>query len=274
MTVALLSSGCAKPAASVPGAFPVAEPALFIDGIPVDQAVVDAVVAGLTPERRAMVLRGEAKQQLEGQLVVGELLYRSALEHKLHELPEQKTALAMAARDVLANAEVERIKREAVTEADIDAAYASNADTYGVIQYNARHILVSSEERANALLAELNDGADFAAVAQANSEDPGTKDIGGELGWFQAEQMVPSFSAAASTAEVGAYVGPVKSPFGHHILQVTDKRESIPLEMVRDEIRMKLEEDAINRILKGMREAAVVTHPNDGARTPSATETP
>lgn len=274
VVAALFLSGCAKPSAPVPGAFAVSEPALFINGVPVDESVVNAVIAGLSPERRAMVLRGEAQQQLEGQLVVGELLYQAAIEHGLHELPEQQTALAMAARDVLANAEVERIKREAVSDADVEAAYASNTETYGVVQYNARHILVSSEERALELLAELNGGADFAAVAKANSEDPGTQDLGGELGWFQAEQMVPAFAEAASTAEVGAFVGPVKSPFGQHILQVTDTRAAIPLEDVQDEIRTSLEDAAVNRILKEMREAAVVTYPNKGAQVPSAPEAP
>lgn len=79
-------------------------------------------------------------------------------------------------------------------------------------------------ERARQVLAELEGGRDFAAVARQYSDDPGSREQGGDLGWFGRGRMVPEFEAAAFAAQPGEIVGPVASAFGVHVLQVTDQR--------------------------------------------------
>ncbi len=83
----------------------------------------------------------------------------------------------------------------------------------------------SARTRAEAVLAELRSGLDFEAVARQHSDDSGTREQGGDLGWFGRGRMVPSFEEAAFGAPVGELVGPVESTFGYHILQVIDRRE-------------------------------------------------
>lgn len=82
----------------------------------------------------------------------------------------------------------------------------------------------SARARAEAVLDELRTGRDFDAVARQNSDDPGTREQGGDLGWFGRGRMVPSFEEAAFDAALGELVGPVESPFGYHVLQVIDRR--------------------------------------------------
>ena len=87
-------------------------------------------------------------------------------------------------------------------------------------QVQARHILVKSQGQANAIEAQLKKGADFATLAKANSIDPGSKDKGGELGWFGPGQMVPAFQKAAFALQPGQISAPVQTPFGWHVIQV------------------------------------------------------
>ncbi len=86
----------------------------------------------------------------------------------------------------------------------------------------ARHILVDSEEKCNQLKDEIAAGADFAEVAKKNSSCPSGSN-GGELGSFGQGAMVPEFDEVCFNGEVGVVHGPVKTQFGYHLLEVTDR---------------------------------------------------
>ncbi len=111
-----------------------------------------------------------------------------------------------------------------------NALEASLADALvpddGALLYaDVRHILVEDEQTAVQALQALKDGEAFAALARAISTDPGSGARGGELGESYVGNYVREFRAAIESAEIGALVGPVKSEFGYHILQVRSKEE-------------------------------------------------
>lgn len=86
----------------------------------------------------------------------------------------------------------------------------------------ARHILVETEEQCLALKQKVAGGADFAELAKAHSQCPSGQQ-GGDLGQFGPGMMVPEFDKVVFSAEVGSVEGPVKTMFGYHLLQVTER---------------------------------------------------
>ena len=87
---------------------------------------------------------------------------------------------------------------------------------------SARHILVDSEEICIELKKEIEAGASFADVAKENSSCPSGKD-GGDLGTFRPGQMVKEFDTVVFNDEVGKVIGPVKTQFGHHLIEITSR---------------------------------------------------
>jgi peptidyl-prolyl cis-trans isomerase C len=88
---------------------------------------------------------------------------------------------------------------------------------------SARHILVPTEARAKELKAEIDGGADFAAVAQKNSQCPSSQQ-GGDLGSFGPGEMVPEFDRVVfGDLPVGETSEPVKTEFGYHLIQVQNR---------------------------------------------------
>lgn len=127
-----------------------------------------------------------------------------------------------------------------------------------VQQYKARHILISpnpirSQQDALALAASIKQrilaGEDFTLLAKQNSDDHGTALSGGELGWVDADDMVPSFAQVLKTAPEGRLVGPVQSPFGWHLIEVEGRRtQDMTVQFEREQARRaifqrKAEED-------------------------------
>jgi peptidyl-prolyl cis-trans isomerase D len=126
-------------------------------------------------------------------------------------------------------------------------------------QVRARHILVkvddkttdeAARQRIEAAKKRIEGGADFAAVAREVSEDTASKGTGGDLGYFGRGQMVPEFETAAFGAETGKMVGPVKSSFGYHLIEVSDKRPggTQPFEEAREQIRPRLAAERVQKL--------------------------
>lgn len=93
---------------------------------------------------------------------------------------------------------------------------------FKVSEVKASHILVEDEETAKDVLAKLKAGEDFAALAKKYSTDPGSKDKGGELGFFSRGKMLPPFEEAAFSMKKGELSDPVQTQFGWHIIKVED----------------------------------------------------
>ena len=121
-------------------------------------------------------------------------------------------------------------------------------------QTHARHILVDSAELANSLLAQLQAGADFTALAQQYSQDTLTRDGGGDLGWFSRGALISTeVEDAAFALQPGQYSGVVQSAFGFHIVQVI---ETDPARALTPEQLLNLQQIHFERWMNSLRSAA------------------
>lgn len=129
-------------------------------------------------------------------------------------------------RRALRDSYFERLIKGSISEADAKKLYdAQVAAAKPQEEVRARHILVDSEAKAKELHEKITKGEDFAKLAKANSMDPGSKDEGGDLGYFSRGQMVPQFEETAFKLNKGEVSAPIQSQFGWHIIKLDDKRQ-------------------------------------------------
>jgi len=148
--------------------------------------------------------------------------------------------------------------KAAVSDSDVQAYYSGHAAQYKTEeQVKTRHILIASKAGADAatdaaakakaqdVLKQVQAGGNFAALAKKYSDDPGTKDKGGELVLMPTASLDPAYGKAAMALNPGQTSGLVKSAFGYHIIQTEQKQAAgvKPLAEVKDTIVKTLEQD-------------------------------
>jgi peptidyl-prolyl cis-trans isomerase C len=215
-------------------------------------------------------------QQLEPQVlfdgILDQLIQQTVLSETAGELnTANRLILENEERALLSSQIIAATAREATTEEAIQTAYdEAFADASGETEYNAAHILVETEEEAAAIVAELEGGADFAALAQERSVGPSGPN-GGDLGWFGAGMMVPQFEEAVFALDPGAVSEPVQTQFGWHVILLKETRqtEAPTLEEVRDDLVEQVQRAAVDAQVTALEAEADITRPEDGAFDPA-----
>ncbi|NUT54801.1 MAG: hypothetical protein HOQ03_02295 [Thermoleophilia bacterium] len=173
------------------------------------------------------------------------------------QLKEQGLTEAQVRNDIRSQIISEKIfeqvtKDVKVTDADIEEYYAKNKQQYSQPESReVRHILVKTKAKADDLYRQLQDGADFAALAKANSEDTGSKANGGKLTISKGQTVAP-FDQTAFLLKKNDISKPVKTEFGYHIIQpLSDVKPAkvTPLKDVKESIRQQLEQTKKNEAM-------------------------
>lgn len=152
----------------------------------------------------------------------GEEVFKQALTQSGYTLEQVKKDMELT---VKLNKLLEpRIK---ISEDEKKKYFEENKATFGQPkQVKASHILVETEDKAKEIKEKLAKGEDFAKLAKENSTDPGSKENGGDLGFFGSGQMVKEFEDAANALKVGEISAPVKTEYGYHIIKVTETKDA------------------------------------------------
>ncbi|MGC1260641.1 MAG: peptidylprolyl isomerase [Jannaschia helgolandensis] len=173
-------------------------------------------------------------QGMLDQVIQQQVLADAATPSKATEIGKENEV-----RAYLASREIDRLSSEPVSDEALQAAYDAE---YGNMEtqpeFNASHILVETEEEAQALIEALDGGADFAELAQEKSTGPSGPN-GGQLGWFGPGMMVPEFENAVAGMEPGEVSAPVQTQFGWHVIKLNETRDQDIPEL--DEVRAELE---------------------------------
>jgi len=220
----------------------------------------DGFVEALPKEVQQMA-RGPAKRKVAEDLLKLKLLAAEARKKGLDKTDRFKQQMDLMRDNALAGALIADLQTSLVTDKDIQAYYDSHKAEFQ--RATTRHILISTsgekaltdeqaKAKADALKKRLDGGEDFAAVAKAESQDPGSKDDGGALQPFGPGQMVPEFEQMAFSQEINAISAPVKTRYGYHIIQ-TQKRDVAPLAEVKDEIADLLRPQKLETLVDQLR---------------------
>lgn len=159
-----------------------------------------------------------------------------------------------------------------VTEDDIKKFYDENKESLSTPeQIRASHILVATKEEAEAILKQLKEGADFAALAKEKSTDPGSKDNGGDLNFFSKGSMEPAFEEAAFALKKDELSDIVQTSYGYHIIKKTDEKPAVTptLEEKKEDIKYQLVTQKVSELssawMEDLRTKAKITNSLDPA---------
>ena len=194
--------------------------------------------------------------QLVTDMVDAKIAADAARAAKYDTKKEVASAMKTAADRVLAESWIGEQINNDVNDAAIEKAYKTFvADTSSREEVTAAHILVATEDEAKAIIASLQEGADFAELAKSKSTGPSGPN-GGSLGKFGRGQMVPAFENAAFALEGGKITTqPVQTQFGWHVIKVESK-EIAPaptIEDMREQLAQTLSTQALGRVLEELR---------------------
>jgi peptidyl-prolyl cis-trans isomerase C len=196
------------------------------------------------------------------QLIDGRALVAEARKTGLDKDPTVQRQVAEAEDRALQTAVLSKEVAPTVTDEAVHARYDHDiAGKPGEEEVHAKHILVDNEAEAKKIIAELKGGADFAALAKQYSKDPSGAQQGGDLGFFKKSEMVPEFADAAFALQPGQVSQtPVHSQFGWHVIQVIERRKAEPqsFESAREELRQKMIQEGVQKVVAKARASASV----------------
>ena len=201
------------------------------------------------PEFAQQLFEGaEGKERFLDELIKKELLYQEAQQKGLDKDEEFKQKIEEFKKITLIGYLLEKeVEEQAeLTDQEVKDYYEQHKEDFAnITQMRASHILVKTESEAQQVLERIKKGESFAKVAREKSIDPGSARNGGDLGYFSSGQMVPEFEAAAARMKKGEISPPVKTKFGYHIIQVTDKKvgKTIEFDKVKTLIYQRLSAD-------------------------------
>ena len=232
-----------------------------VNGVPITAARVDAIVKQSggsghpdTAETRKNIIDGLAMQMLAAE---------ESVKKGLDKTPEVIDQLDALRQSVLANAYVQDFMKNSPPSDDaLKAEYERIKATITGTEYKARHILVEKEAEAKDIIAKLKkDPASFGKLAAEKSKDPGSAAKGGDLGWFDANRMVPEFKAALTSLDKGKFTQePVKTQFGYHVILLDDSKpvEAPPFDEVKPNLAQQLQQQNLKKQLDDLKSKAKI----------------
>ena len=196
------------------------------------------------PQMQPFFATKEGQKQFLDRVVRRELLLQEAEKRKLGDQPEVAEQVANLRRELMIRALVQdeigsKIK---VEEKDVDEYFKAHPEEFSGDTVQVRHILVQTEDEAKDLQARLAKNESFDELAKKYSRDSATAPKGGDLGYLSREQMLPDFARVAFGLKPGEVGGPVKTPFGFHLIKMVERKkgQALAFDQVKGQLQRRL----------------------------------
>jgi peptidyl-prolyl cis-trans isomerase C len=262
-SAALAQDTPAKPAAKSAKASakaPAGEAIARVNGVAIPKSRADAMIQ--QQAARGAPDNEQTRNAVKEELVNREIVAQEATRAGLAKNPDVVNQIDMVRQEILINAYIrDYLRKNPVTDQDVEKEYERAKSQTPDKEYRARHILVKTEDQAKDMIAQLKKGAKFEDLAAKNSEDPGTKDRGGDLDWATPGNLDKSFSDAMVKLDKGRYTEtPVQTRFGWHVIQLDDVRSvRIPtLAEIKPRIQQQLVQVRVEEMVRKLRDKAKI----------------
>jgi peptidyl-prolyl cis-trans isomerase C len=232
----------------------------IVNGKAVPMARVNALKAQI--EASGQPVPPEMDKMIKDEVIAREIFMQEANRRGLAASDTYKQQMEMARQTVLIRALFEDYEaKNPVTDAAAKAEYDKFVAANGGKEYKASHILVDSEDRAKAIIAEIKAGKKFEDIAKKESKDPGSGARGGDLDWANPGNYVPEFTEALIKLKKGELTAtPVKTQYGWHIIRLDDERQAeMPkFEDVKPQIVQQLKQQKLQQFQDQLRKNAKI----------------
>jgi peptidyl-prolyl cis-trans isomerase C len=207
--------------------------------------------------KEGIEITDDMEKNIVKRLIDLELIYQQAKKEGLTSQVDFLSKSELAFKELIYTTYLQNfIKENKITKNEIKKSYDNFVSNFNKTDYKASHILVSTKDEAKRIIKSLKKGGDFKELAKVNSIDKESKNNGGNLGWFSADDMVESFSNAIKKMVVNEVTDyPVQSQFGWHIIQLNEIKPSLPpsLDEKIDDIKVILQKSKLKKYLDELR---------------------
>ncbi|MDA8389648.1 MAG: peptidylprolyl isomerase [Gammaproteobacteria bacterium] len=226
----------------------------------------------------ALPQNAQSKRIILNELINRVLLAQAARRRGLQRRPSVSVALKEDRDNILARAMLQQfLATHPISVARLHALYRQDVLKGPHVEFKARHILVATKAQAETILADLHHGARFSVLARTYSLDVASGRRGGQLGWFSAGDILPSFYHSVASLRVGEISpAPVKTRFGWHIIQLEAERPYTPPPFadVERQLYRAIEQRRVDTMMAGLRaHARIHLTPGTGEPHPPAVPT-
>jgi peptidyl-prolyl cis-trans isomerase C len=216
-----------------------------VNGVALTRPEFDIYEKNLLRNEKVQSLTAEQQNQVLDNLITMQVMAAQGVKDGLENDPDARANLALLHMRVMADAESQKfVKTTQPSDAELHAEYDTAVSQMDKNEYHARHILVATKDQAEQVIKKLKSGAKFEDIAKAQSTDTGSKNNGGDLGWFTTSRMVKPFADAVKNMKKGEISAPVQTQYGWHVIQLEDTRDASPPPF--DQVKQQLT-DAILR---------------------------
>jgi peptidyl-prolyl cis-trans isomerase C len=232
-----------------------------VNGQSIRLSELEVAQQSLPQQYRNMPLQAVFPALLD-RMIDSKLVVQEGKKSKVTEDPAFKKRMAFVEDQVLQDFWIQREIARQVTAEKLQKRYEERLKQMpSEEEVHARHILVSTEDEAKALIAEIKKGAAFDKLAKEKSTDKASGAEGGDLGWFKKSDMVKEFADAAFNLKKDELTEtPVKTQFGYHVIKVEDRRKAPPpaFEEMADQLKEEMAREAVTAQLDQLRSGAKI----------------
>jgi len=248
-----------------------------VNGQQIRLSELEVAQQALPPQYRNVPLQSVYQALLE-RIIDSKLVVADGRKNKVGDDPAFKKRMAFVEEQVIQDYWLQREIAKKVTQEKMQQRYEERLKSMPPEEeVHARHILVSTEDEAKALIADIKKGASFDKLAKEKSTDKASGAEGGDLGWFKKSDMVKEFADAAFALKKGELTEvPVKTQFGYHVIKVEDRRKAPPpaFEEMAEQIREELARETVTSLLDQLRSNAKIEKFNIDGSKPEAAAAP